>query len=264
VGGNPERETDSEKEHTMQFQGRSAVVTGGGNGIGRAIAMALAKEGAKVALWDVDTIQAAQTAAKIEAGGGTTLCLKVDVSVGTDVKTAVMQTRNTWGRIDILINNAGICDVTPIEKISEDEWDRVLAVNLKGTFLCSQAVMPVMQQQRSGRIINMGSVAGKLGGIAVGAHYAASKAAVMCFTKSLARALATYNVTVNAISPGVIETDMTRAISGGDWEKYLSTIPLRRLGTAEELAKIAVFLASDDAAYLTGEIIDVNGGQLMD
>lgn len=248
----------------MKYQGQIAIVTGGGNGIGKAIALSLARAGGRVAVWDVNEGNAVNTATEIEACAEGAIASRVDVSCGRDVKTATDRVLERWGRIDILVNNAGICDVTPIEKITEEQWDRIMSVNLKGTFLCSQAVMPTMQKQKGGRIINMGSISGKIGGIAAGAHYAASKAAVICFTKSLARAMAPYNVTVNAIAPGVIETDMTHAITGGDWDSYLSTIPLKRLGTVKDIANVVRFLASDDAAYLTGEIIDVNGGQLMD
>jgi 3-oxoacyl-[acyl-carrier protein] reductase len=169
-----------------------------------------------------------------------------------------------WGRIDVLVNNAGICRTASIEEISGTDWDRILGVNLKGTFLCCRAVMGEMKRLKSGKIINIGSISGKVGGIAVGAHYSASKAGVMCFTKSLARELAPFRVNVNAIAPGVIETDMTREITAGDWGKYLAGIPMGRIGRPEDVARVAVFLASADADYLTGEIIDVNGGQLMD
>ena len=248
----------------MRCKDKVAIVTGGASGIGKAIALSLAKEGGKVAVWDVNERLALETMTEIEAHSGEAIFSRVDVSCGTDVKTATDTVLERWWLIDILVNNAGICNVTPIEKITESEWDGMLAVNLKGTFLCSQTVMSTMQQQKGGRIINMGSISGKTGGIPTGAHYAASKAAVICFTKSLARTMAPYNVTVNAIAPGVIETEMTHAITSGNWDSYLSTIPLKRLGTVADLAKVALFLASDDAAYLTGEIIDVNGGQLMD
>jgi 3-oxoacyl-[acyl-carrier protein] reductase len=254
----------SEMEATMRCEGKVAIVTGGGSGIGRAIAMALAKAGAKVAVWDVNENEAARVASEIEKSGNLAIAIKVDVSVKSEVKTATEQVFNSWGRIDILVNNAGICQVAPIEEITETDWDRILSVNLKGTFLCSQAVMGVMKRQRSGNIINLGSVSGKLGGITVGSHYSASKAAVMCFTKSLARELASFGINVNAIAPGVVETEMTQEITGGDWDHYLSTIPMGRVGTVDEVAKVAVFLASDEASYLTGEIIDVNGGQFMD
>lgn len=188
----------------------------------------------------------------------------MDVSDGSEVEFAINKVLAAWGRIDILVNNAGICRVASIEDTTEADWDLVMAVNLKGTFLCSRAVMKVMKKQKSGKIINFGSVSGKVGGIAAGAHYSASKAGVMCFTKSLARELAPFGINVNGIAPGVIETDMTRSITGGDWDKYISTIPLGRIGTQEEVAKLALFLASEDADYLTGEIVDINGGQFMD
>lgn len=248
----------------MRCEGKIGIVTGGGSGIGRAIALALAKEGAKVAVWDVNEKEAARVASEIKASGPSATAMGVDVSAGADVKSATEEVLDNWGRIDILVNNAGICQVMPIEEITEPDWDRVLSVNLKGTFLCSQAVMGVMKRHGAGKIINLGSVSGKVGGIAVGAHYSASKAAVMCFTKSLARELAPFGINVNAIAPGVIETDMTQAITGGDWGNYLTTIPMGRVGTVDEVAKVAVFLASDDSSYLTGEIIDVNGGQFMD
>lgn len=248
----------------MILKNQVAIVTGAGGGIGQAIAVALAAEGSHVWAWDVDGKRAAAVAAEIQSRGGQAFSEAVDVSQGEAVRAAVAGIYNKLGRIDILVNNAGICQVAAIADITESDWDRILAVNLKGTFLCSQAVMAIMKRQRSGKIINLGSVAGKVGGIAVGAHYSASKAAVMCFTKSLARDLAPFNVNVNAIAPGVIATDMTQTITGGDWTKYLETIPLGRIGMVEDVAHVAIFLASPRAGYLTGEIIDVNGGQLMD
>jgi 3-oxoacyl-[acyl-carrier protein] reductase len=248
----------------VKCAGKVAVVTGGSRGIGQAIATAFARAGARVALWDIDPAAGGKAAAAITATGRQALALTVDVSLASEVRAATQQTLERWGQIDILVNNAGICQVSPIETLSEADWDRVMAVNVKGTFLCSQAVMGLMKTQKSGTIINLGSVAGKLGGIAAGAHYSASKAAVMCFTKSLARELAPFGIRVNAIAPGVIETDMTCDITGGEWSDYLATIPLGRLGRVEEVAAVTVFLASEAAGYLTGEIIDVNGGQLMD
>ena len=248
----------------MMLKNQIAIVTGAGGGIGRAIAGSLAAEGAHVWVWDVAEKEAAAAAAGINARHGQASYQVVDVAAGEAVRSAVARILDGHGRIDILVNNAGICRVVAIADITEAEWDHVLAVNLKGTFLCSQAVMGAMKRQRRGKIINLGSVAGKVGGIAVGAHYSASKAAVMCFTKSLARDLAPFNVNVNAIAPGVIATDMTQAITGGDWNKYLETIPLGRIGSVEDVAQVALFLASPRADYLTGEIIDVNGGQIMD
>jgi len=249
----------------MKFQGKVSVVTGGGAGIGEAIALALAREGAYVAIWDLDGNRAERVSSIIQKMGRKSIAIQMSVANAHDVNASVQRVLKEYERIDILVNNAGICQVVPsIEEIKEEDWDRVLAVNLKGVFLCSRAVMGIMKKQKAGKIINLGSLAGKVGGIATGAHYAASKAAVMCFTKSLAKELGPYGVHVNALAPGVIETDMTRMITGGDWRAFLSTIPLGRIGVVDEVAKVVLFLASDEASYLTGEIIDVNGGQFMD
>lgn len=249
----------------MKCQDKVSIVTGGGAGLGEAIAMALAREGAHVSVWDLNGGRADRVASKIREMGCKSSAIRMDVSRPQEVDRSVHEVLKEYGRIDILVNNAGICEtISSIEEIEEMVWDKILAVNLKGVFLCSKAVMSIMKSQRFGKIINMGSMGGKVGGIKVGAHYAASKAAVMCFTKSLAVEMAPYGVHVNAIAPGVIETDMTRMITGGDWTKFIAAIPLGRIGVVEEVAKVAVFLASDDSSYLCGEIIDVNGGLLMD
>ncbi|MFV0437465.1 MAG: SDR family NAD(P)-dependent oxidoreductase [Desulfopila sp.] len=244
--------------------GKIAIITGAAGGLGKCIAKEFASEGANLSLWDVDSkalegFQIGDSPAKKKVE-------KAVVNVANEemVHRAVNNVIAAWGRIDILVNNAGICRSESIEQITEEEWDRVLAVNLKGTFLSSREVMSTMKTQRSGKIINVGSVAGKIGGIASGAHYSASKAGVMCFTKSLAREMAPFNVNVNGIAPGVIETEMTLTLSCGNWEDYRKSIPLNRIGEAKDVARVAVFLASSDADYLTGEIIDVNGGQFMD
>ena len=244
----------------MKFQGKVSIVTGGGAGIGEAIALAFACEGAHVAIWDLDGNRAERVSSAIQKMGHKSIAIQMSVANAQEVNASVQRVLREFERIDILINNAGICQVVPsVEEIKEEDWDRVLAVNLKGVFLCAKAVMGIMKKQKAGWIINMGSLAGKVGGIATGAHYAASKAAVMCFTKSLAKELGPYGVHVNALAPGVIETDMTQMITGGDWRAYLSAIPLGRIGAVEEVAKVALFLASDESSYLTGEIIDVNG-----
>ena len=248
----------------MSLMNKVSVVTGGAQGLGRAIALELARKGSHLVVGDVNLEAAQRVTEEVHALGRRSLALRVDVSNARDVSEMADRVVKEFGRIDILVNNAGICQVVTIEKMSEEDWDRVMAVNLKGVFLCSKAVMGVMKKQRSGRIVNMGSLAGKVGGIATGANYSVSKAGVICFTKALARELAPYGVTVNAVAPGVIETDMTRGITQGDFTNYLKTIPLGTIGSAEDVSHAVAFLVSDEARYITGEILDVNGGMLMD
>jgi len=248
----------------MSLMNKVSIVTGGAQGLGRAIALELARKGSHLVVGDVNLETAQRVTEEVHALGRRSLALRVDVSNARDVSEMADRVVKEFGRIDILINNAGICQVVTIEKMSEEDWDRVMAINLKGVFLCSKAVMGVMKKQRSGRIVNMGSLAGKVGGIATGANYSVSKAGVMCFTKALARELAPYGVTVNAVAPGVIETDMTRGITQGDFTNYLKTIPLGTIGSAEDVSHAVAFLVSDEARYITGEILDVNGGMLMD
>ncbi|MEJ5375433.1 MAG: SDR family NAD(P)-dependent oxidoreductase [bacterium] len=248
----------------MRFQGKTVIVTGAGAGIGRAISKAFALEGARVALWDINGQAAGEAAREISSEGGEAFSRQVDVSMAGQVEEAFQDLLSRWKSIDVLVNNAGICLLGSIETIDERDWDRVMEVNLKSVFLCSRAVMGAMKAQGKGCIINMGSIAGKVGGIAVGAHYSASKAAVMCLTKSLAKELAPYGVRVNGVCPGVVETDMTRMITKGDWSSYVSQIPMGRVGNAWEVARAVLFLASEEASYITGEILDINGGQLMD
>jgi 3-oxoacyl-[acyl-carrier protein] reductase len=248
----------------MRCQEKVSIVTGGGGGIGEAIALALAREGGYVAVWDLNGSHAQKVASRIREMGHKSIAIQMDVANAQEVNSSVQEVLKEYGRIDILVNNAGICRVTSIEEIDEEEWDQILAVNLKGVFLCSKAVMKFMKSQKSGKIINMGSLAGQVGGMLTGAHYSASKAAVICFTKSLAKYLGPYGIQVNAISPGIIETDMTRMITRGNWQDYLAVIPLGRIGLVDDVAKVAVFLASDESNYLTGETINVNGGGFMD
>ena len=247
----------------MKCEGKTAIVTGGGRGIGRAIALALADEGATVAVIDLDEENARHVVHEITENGGQASSVKTDVSKGGEVQAAVDRVLETWGTIDILVNNAGICPVKAIEEITEGEWDKVLAVNLKGVFLFSQAVLPIMKRQQSGSIINIASVAGRVGGIASGVHYSASKAGVISLTKSFARALAPYQINVNAIAPAATETDMLAEFGETDIELLRSTIPMGRLGRPEELGQLAVYLASEEASFITGATIDINGGQFM-
>jgi len=248
----------------MKCLNRVAIVTGGGRGIGQAIALTLAGEGADLAVWDMNLEQAQGVADQASQMGRRSSAYRVDVSDWDQVRTTAAKVLEEFGRIDILVNNAGICNKSSIEDLDPDDWDKVLAVNLKGTFLCSKAVMGAMKRQRWGRVINLGSVAGKVGGIAVAASYSASKAGVMCFTKSLAKEMGPYGVTVNALAPGQIDTEMGRMLDGGSYERFLPNIPLGRVGQVEDVAQAALFLASEGAGFITGETMDVNGGIFMD
>ena len=242
----------------MRLKDRVAIVTGGGQGIGRAICLTFAREGANIIIAEHNQSTAEAVAKEVSALGVRSLAIATDVSNGDAVHAMVAQTLEAFGRIDILVNNAGTFTHTRIEECTEAEWDRIMAVNLKGPFFCAQAVMGGMKQQKSGRIINLGSLAGRIGGIFASAPYAASKAGVMCLTKSLARILGEYGITVNAIAPGVAETEMTKG-----HPDLRSQIPLGRVADATEVANVALFLASDEGSYLTGVTVDVNGGLLM-
>jgi 3-oxoacyl-[acyl-carrier protein] reductase len=243
---------------------RKAIVTGGGAGIGRAIALAFAAEGAEVAVWDIDLQTAERTAHHLRKMHRAAIALAVDVAEPQHVANAFRETIQTFEFVDILVNNAGICPTTPITEITPQEWDRVMAVNLKGAFLCCQSVIGIMKACRRGWIVNISSAAGKSGGHTVGAHYSASKAGIICLTKSLAREMAPYGVHVNAIAPGPVDTDMVQRNTGGDLTHFKSVVPLGRLAKPEEIASAALFLCSSDSSYMTGATIDVNGGQLMD
>ena len=248
----------------MQPKEKVVIVTGGACGIGKTISQALAKEGVHVIVCDIDYGLAHNTANDIKNLGFAASALKMDVSCGEEVKRIFKNILNKFARIDILINNAGICSLTPIEDITEKEWDRVMNVNLKGTFLCSQAVLRVMMIQRSGKIVNVASIAGKVGGILAGAHYSASKAGVICLTKSLALRLAPYGINVNAVAPGPITSQMTDSFPPDKKVKLVQSIPLGGFGEPQDVANAILFLVSDKAKYITGEILDVNGGLLMD
>lgn len=247
----------------MKLEGRVAIVTGGARGIGRSVSLIFAREGAKVALFDVVLERALKTVNEIKALGREAVAFKVDVSKKDEIKKAVERVIDTFHKVDILVNNAGIFSSVRIEEMTEEEWDKVMAVNLKGSFFCSQAVVRWYKHQKYGKIINIGSIAGQTGGLYAGVHYSASKAGVVCLTKSLAKRLAKYNISVNGVNPGLVETDMTR-----DWPKDVKgllkkQIPLGRLGQPEDVAKVVLFLASDDSNYITGETINVDGGSAM-
>lgn len=242
----------------MRLEGQVAIVTGGGGGIGKATCLAFAREGAEIVIPEVNIANAEAAATEIQALGRKCKVIETDVSNGESVRTMVRQTLDAFGRIDILVNNAGIFSYTRIDACTEEEWDRMMAVNLKGPFLCSQAVMETMKAQRSGRIINLGSLAGQVGGIVASAPYSASKAGVMCLTKSLARVLGEYGITVNSIAPGIAATEMAK-----NHPDMTDQIPLGRVADASEVASAILFLASEEGRYLTGATLDVNGGIRM-
>lgn len=235
-----------------------ALVTGGGRGIGRAICQLFAREGARVGVADIDQGLAQQTAGALAAAG---LALEMDVSSKAAVEAGFARLVREWGQLDILVNNAGILLSSTFEDCSEATWDRILAVNLKGTFFCCQAAIPLMKPRRQGAIVNMSSVAAKSGGFTGHPPYAAAKAGICALTIGLARYLAPHKVRVNAIAPGVIATEMTQTANHAD---LAARIPLNEVGRPEDVAYCALFLAGDEARHLTGEIIDVNGGLWMD
>lgn len=239
----------------MGLQGKVAIVTGAARGIGREIALTLADNGADVIIVDINFEGVKKVAEEINFKKRRGLAMKVDVSLKKEVFLLVKKVEKIFSRIDILVNNAAIYYRTPFEEISENEWDKVLSVNLKGTFLCSQAVLPIMKKKKYGRIVNLASMAGKTGGAVAGAHYSASKAGVACITKSLAKYGAKYGINVNAISPGFIDTEMNKNLPFN-----LDSIPLGTMGTPKDIANVVVFLVSDVSSYITGEIIDVDGG----
>lgn len=246
----------------MKLAERIALVTGAGRGIGRACARALAQEGAHVAICDVNLEGAQGVASEVAALGHKAVAVKADVSKKAEVDAMVQEVIGVLGRVDILVNNAGITRDAMFHKMTEGEFDEVIGVHLKGTWLVSQAVVSGMRERRFGRIINLSSISAKIGNIGQ-TNYSAAKAGVVGFTKAAARELARSNITVNAIQPGFIDTAMTRAIPEEIRQQKIANIPVGRIGEPEDVARVVVFLASDDAAYITGAVLEVTGGRGM-
>jgi len=247
----------------IMTSGKIAIVTGGSKGIGRDIAITLAEAGLDIVLNYNQSYQAAEEVAKeITAFGRQCLVVQADISKGEDVDKLVKTTLEHFGKIDVLVNNAGITKDNLIMRMKEEDWNIVIDTNLKSVFLTSKAVSRSMMKQRFGRIINITSVVGIMGNPGQ-ANYVAAKAGVIGLTKTLAREFATRNITVNAVAPGFIETDMTAKLSSEMREGLLSQIPLARLGKPEDIARVVKFLVSEDAGYMTGQTIHVDGGMVM-
>jgi 3-oxoacyl-[acyl-carrier protein] reductase len=243
--------------------GKVALVTGASRGIGRAVALKLSDAGAKVAINFAGNVEKAEEVkAEIEKRGGEVILVQGKVDNFEVVNEIVKKIVETWGTVDILVNNAGINRDNLLIKMSESDFDEVIATNLKGVFNCTKAVARLMMKNRSGRIVNMTSVVGLMGNVSQ-ANYAAAKAGIIGFTKSVAKELATRGVTVNAIAPGFITTDMTAKLSDKIKEETLTQIPMGKFGTPEDVANLAAFLVSEQAAYITGQVINVDGGMAM-
>jgi 3-oxoacyl-[acyl-carrier protein] reductase len=260
----------------MRLKDKTAIITGSSRGIGKEIAILFAQEGAEIVLNDIimdydlsSNNSLMDLMGQIKNLGRRCAYVKADVSQELEVNHLVQKTVSEFGKIDILINNAGISPKkegkkVPIFQLDKEEWDHVFAVNMDGVFLCSKAVLPYMMQNKGGKIINISSMDGKTGGFSVSAHYAASKAAVITFTKTLAREAAPYGIYVNCIAPGCIATEMLLNRPKEIIDSYNQYIPLGRIGKTSEVATVALFLATDASSYITGATIDVNGGWIMD
>jgi len=246
-----------------KLEGKVAVVTGASRGIGRAIALKLADEGAKVVVnYSGSQAKAEEVVARIQENGGEAIAVQASVSQSEEVTALIDTAVKTFGSLDILVNNAGITRDNLLMRMKEDEWDDVLNTNLKGVFLCTKAVTRQMMKQRAGRIINISSIVG-VAGNAGQANYVAAKAGVIGLTKTTAKELASRNILVNAIAPGFIETEMTDQLPEELKQGMLTQIPLAKLGQPEDIAKAVAFLASDDANYMTGQTLHIDGGMVM-
>jgi 3-oxoacyl-[acyl-carrier protein] reductase len=249
----------------MLLEGKSALVTGAGQGIGREIALALAREGCDVVVNDVIQERAAETAAEIIRLGRRSYIATADVASAREVAAMFADMAERLGMIDIVVNNAGIVLTNPFWEVTEEQWDKIMAVNLKGVFLCCREAVAYMRRQKSGRIVNISSIAGKRGGGLFGnTVYAASKSGVIGLTKGLARELGPFGINVNAVTPGFTDTEMTSALQGEKRQALIESIPLRKAGKPANVADAVVFLASAMADFVAGEIMDVDGGFMTD
>ncbi len=246
----------------MNLKDKVAFVTGSAQGIGKSIATAFAKAGANVVISDINLELAQQTAKEIGALGVKTLAIKTNVADAADVDNSVAEIVKALGRIDILVNNAGITKDNLLIRMKKEEWDAVLAVNLTGVFNCTKAVGTLMMKQRYGKIINIASIVGQMGNFGQ-ANYAATKGGVIAFTKTVAKELSSRGVNCNAIAPGFIQTAMTDKLSDDVKKKMMEQIPLGKLGTPEDIANAALFLAGPESDYITGQVLAVNGGMYM-
>ena len=246
----------------LNLKGKKALITGGGRGIGASIAKALCAEGVIVIITDINETAATQTLDEISKSGGKGYFYNMNVADFTSVSECVKKVQEEVGGIDILINNAGVTRDTLLLRMKEEDWDLVLNVNLKGTFNCTKHIAPIMTKARWGRIINISSIVGVMGNKGQ-VNYSASKAGMIGLTKSCAQELASRNITVNAIAPGFIVSDMTNALSEEVQNNFMSKIPLGKFGTVDDISNTICFLCSDKAGYITGQVVGINGGMLM-
>jgi 3-oxoacyl-[acyl-carrier protein] reductase len=249
----------------MRFKDQVVIVTGAARGIGAATVRAFAREGARVAVLDIDAPGAQAVADEAKQLGAEALAFKTDVTVAAEVRQAVDTIVSRWNRVDVLVNNAGGFSVMrKTEDIPDEEWDAILRFNVTSAFLCTKAVLPLMKRQKSGRIVNLASIVGRGGAVTVTAHYAAAKAAIIGFTRQLAREVGPDGITVNAVAPGTVATERFLALRGPEERKQMAaSVPLRRVAEPDEIADAVLFLASDAARYINGVALDVNGGLVM-
>jgi 3-oxoacyl-[acyl-carrier protein] reductase len=246
----------------MDLTGKRAIVTGAGQGIGKATALKLAQLGADIIVDDINAETAPQTAQEIQALGRKGVSVIADVSKRDEVEKMTQTAVDELGGIDILVNNAGIARSNVLARLKDEQWDEVLDVNLKGIFYCIQAVIPSLMKQRSGKIVNISSIYGRIGVIG-DVNYAAAKSGIVGLTKTVARELARYNINVNAIMPGLVDTDLLRGIPEKYLKPMIEEVPLKRVGMPEDIANVVAFLASEDSSYMTGVILEVTGGWNM-